>query len=273
MNIENHLLKGKNISQKETPNTSGLFNEGLPDSLVMHYTAGSSIEGAVASLTNPNIKASAHIVIGRNGDIVQLAPFNTVTWHAGKSKHLDRNGLNKFSIGIELDNAGLLHKTADGYVSWFNRTYPEKEVMKARHRNETEERYWPLYTEQQLIATRNLCALLVNTYSIQYILGHEEISPGRKSDPGPAFPLDKLRNDLLLDVRDEDEVAEQKHPMVSVNTSELNIRSGAGTSFPQISAPLQNGTPLTVLEEKDGWLKVSTELTGWVAKDYVKAKP
>ena len=108
MKIDNHRLiadNGQPVRYVETPNHGGVMT---PEYLVMHYTAGSSAESAVAWLCNPEAKASAHLVIGRDGSITQLAAFNRSAWHAGQSRWAGRNSLNAFSIGIELDNAGKL---------------------------------------------------------------------------------------------------------------------------------------------------------------------
>lgn len=273
MEIEDFKLRGETIRYRETPNMGSDFENDLPDTIVMHYTAGSTVESALSTLTNPQIKASAHLIIGRNGEIVQLAPFNRITWHAGKSRWQGRTGLNNFSIGIELDNAGLLHKTDSGYISWFNKRYTEDEVMKATHRNESEARYWHLYTEVQLKKTYEVCALLIDHFRITSILGHEEISPGRKVDPGPAFPLDKLRNDLLNNVRSDDGTEGESTTTCLVNAASLNIRKGAGTDQPTVTEPLKKGTELEVLETKGKWMRVKTQIEGWVHSDYVTPKP
>jgi N-acetylmuramoyl-L-alanine amidase len=83
-----------------------------PDTIVIHYTAGSSAESAVNWLANPTSKVSAHIVIDRSGKIYQIIPFNKVAWHAGKSEYGGRNGFNSFSIGIELCAGTLSRHTA-----------------------------------------------------------------------------------------------------------------------------------------------------------------
>ena len=76
--------------------------------IVLHYTAGTSAESSALFLTRPDVSASAHVVIGREGEVFQLVPFNIEAWHAGKSWYAGRGGLNRYSIGIELDNLGKL---------------------------------------------------------------------------------------------------------------------------------------------------------------------
>ncbi|MCB1177914.1 MAG: N-acetylmuramoyl-L-alanine amidase, partial [Leptospiraceae bacterium] len=112
MKIKKHkLTDDKNIEFKQTPNVSKKFPNGLPDTIILHYTAAPSARSAVNWLTNKKASASAHVVVGRDCKITQLADFNVVTWHAGKSKWNDRSGLNNYSIGIEIDNCGILKKS------------------------------------------------------------------------------------------------------------------------------------------------------------------
>lgn len=108
MKVTSHLLyfdDGKQVPFVESPNVdSGL----QPEYIVMHYTAGPTAKAAVNTLTNKSAKVSAHLVIGRDGSIFQLVPFNKVAWHAGVSSWEGRTSLNMYSIGIELDNNGRL---------------------------------------------------------------------------------------------------------------------------------------------------------------------
>ena len=194
---EKHLLEGTGVAYRESPNHGGSFGPGLPDTIIIHFTAEESAEASVNGLCDPRSKASAHLVIGRDGSITQLVPFDTIAWHAGRSAYQGRIGFNKYAIGIEIDNAGRLTKSGSQYRAWFGKTYPEGEVVEAVHRNESQPSCWHRYTNEQITIVRDLCILLVDTYPVDSILGHEEISPGRKVDPGPAFPLDNLREQVL----------------------------------------------------------------------------
>ena len=264
MKISNkHLLEGIGVVQMSCPKNKEKFDAGLPDTIVIHYTAGRDADSSAKFLCS-EVKASAHLVIGRDGKIIQLVPFNTISWHAGVSAYGVRQGLNRYSIGIELDNAGILQKTGNEYKSWFGKSYSENEVLYATHRNESQPGYWHTYTEVQIEACRQVCELLIGKYGINLIVGHEEIAPGRKQDPGPAFPLDKFRDRLLSNNRsDEPDFIDQKG---IVTADFLNIRSGAGVSFEKIAPPLQQGKEVKILEESNGWYKVETTITGWVSK-------
>lgn len=115
-----------------------------------------------------------------------------------------------------------------------------------------------------------LCALLVAEYSIRHILGHEEIAPDRKIDPGPAFPLDELRARLLSKPVPA-VVAEVAAPSVAatVQATRLNLRAEPAASSEKVVGYLKEGTEVEIVEEKGGWCRVRVGLEGWVSKRYL----
>ena len=189
--IVNHRLMGGGVIHLECPkNRRGL---GEPDMIILHYTAGTSAESSAKFLVRPDVKASAHVVIGRDGQVIQLVPFNIEAWHAGKSSYGGRSELNHYSIGIELDNAGELQRVGDRYYSCFGREYSPDQVYTTEE--EGRARYWHSFTEGQFAVTEEICRLLKACYGIKYLVRHSDITP-RKTDPGPAFPFDELRKRL-----------------------------------------------------------------------------
>lgn len=269
LSINNHRLVGEGVSFRQTPNVGGALAARF---LVMHYTAGRNLESSVESLCTqkPQGNASAHLVLGRDGRIVQLAAFNTVAWHAGVSQWNGLNGMNAYAIGIEMDNAGLLHREGDQCVSWFGKPYPDGEVLIASHRHGGGIQPWHTYTEVQIARALELCELLVAHYRLEDVLGHEDIARGRKTDPGPAFPLAAVRARAMG--RGTDVM-----PRLVVNASSLNIRSGPGGEFPTVAPALKRGAEMVLLEPQDRWSKVAvvgpTDLEGWVCNDFVKPLP
>jgi N-acetylmuramoyl-L-alanine amidase len=272
MKISNHRFPQEEVPFKKTPNQGETFGPGLPDTIVIHYTAGSSAESSIKTLCDKKTRASAHLVIGRDGSVTQLVPFNKIAWHAGKSAYGGRTGYNKYSIGIEIDNAGRLTKSGDQYIAWFGRVYTEEEVIEAVHRNESEPHYWHRYTEKQIEIVYDICSDLVDAYGISSILGHEEISPQRKVDPGPAFPLDKLRDRVLYRERSDDGPEESviSENLGIVTASRLNIRSSPMLNSSTVASPLTQGTMVNILKENNGWYEVQVQTKGWVKKDYIK---
>ena len=201
MRVVSHRLvheDGNPVRFERTPNQSGLIT---PRFLVIHYTAGRSLEGAVAWLADKQSKASAHLVIGRDGEIVQMVRFDRKAWHAGRSGWDGLDGLNAWSIGIELDNAGELSRTEGGaWRAWFGETYKSEEVLQARHRHDPSDASasgWHVFTAEQLDTLTKAAFALHARYGFEAVLGHDDIAPGRKRDPGPAFPMDALRARLF----------------------------------------------------------------------------
>ncbi len=264
MEIRDHLLDEDGVEQKQTPNRGGLIE---PRFLVFHYTSAGSAKSSVEWLCNPDAKASAHLVVARDGRVVQLAPFNVKTWHAGKSHWQGLTGLNSYSIGIEMDNAGILTEVGSTYRSWFQKEYPETEVVYARHKHDIEPSFWHAYTAEQISKALDLAVLLVKQYGLKDILGHDDIAPNRKKDPGPAFPLPNIRARVLGRSEEED-------PRYEVAARLLNIRNGPGVEYETISPPLAAGTKVALLESTDRWSRVEVEgendLEGWVFSKYIR---
>lgn len=238
-------LSNESISFTDTPNKGGDMN---PDTIIIHFTAGRSAESSVSWFKDPAAKASAHLVIDREGKITQMIEFGKKAWHAGKSRWADRSGLNDFSIGIELDNPGRLSKVNDRFYSWFEKEYPKDVVVEGKHKHEKNVSYWHNFTEKQIDACFKVCKLLMENYNIKEVLGHDDVSPYRKNDPGPAFPMESFRAKLFG--RDDDTA-----DIYKVTVNNVNIRKGAGTEFESIRQ-LQKDAKVEFLKSKLGWFYV-----------------
>lgn len=274
MKIINHRLfqdDGTPFPFIATPNMGGELKASY---LVMHYTAGPSADHSIKWLINPTAKASAHLVIGRDGSVTQLVPFNRVAWHAGQSSWQGLVGMNQYSIGIEMDNAGTLNKVGDQYQAWFGTSYPADQVIEATHKSEKVKRAWHLYTPEQLFAALEVGSLIVQTYGLKDVIGHEDIAPRRKFDPGPAFPMASFHSRIFG--RADDQAA----PTVAYRTKvNLHIRTGPGSQYaPLPNSPLPAGTRLQAIDDSNSdWLKVhvldtiqgAMDMQGWVSKQFV----
>ncbi|MBP5368306.1 MAG: N-acetylmuramoyl-L-alanine amidase [Bacteroidales bacterium] len=269
LKIEDYLVRGDNVRKMvKCTKTSGEFERGYPDTIVIHYTAG-PYQSSLNTLVNPKVKASAHVLVDRDGSITQLIPFNEIAWHAGESSYGGRSGYNKYSIGIEIVNSGPLTKSGNVYRSWYGSAYNPSDVVEAIHRNQNTPKYWHVYTAEQIETVKQLCAELIEAYpNIKQILGHEEIAPARKTDPGPAFPLDKLRDQLLGSDRRNDGGAEMPDTgRVMANT--LNIRNTPKSDGALVAKPLSKGTLVSIVDEQNGWYKIRTSIEGWVYGKYI----
>jgi N-acetylmuramoyl-L-alanine amidase len=269
LNIENHRLVGDRVSFRATPNHGGELKARY---LVFHYTAGRSAESSIESMCTrkPQGNASAHLVLARDGRIVQLVPFNIVAWHAGVSQWNGLVGLNQASIGIEMDNAGAMSRVGDKFVAWFGKEYGSSDVMLAEHKHGGAVRPWHAYTEIQIERALELAELLVNHYGLEDVLGHEDIARGRKQDPGPAFPLASIASCALGRTSDV-------LPRYVVTSDTLNIRKGPDASFDPVAPPLKKGTVVLLLQPSDRWSKVEvegpTDIEGWVNNSFIARAP
>ncbi len=251
----------KPVSFVNSPNQGGVIT---PKFLIIHYTAGRSAKSSIEWFMNPQAQASAHLVIGPDGSITQLVPFNKKAFHAGKSKWAGLDGLNSHSIGIELDNPGKLKKTGSKWLAWFGAEYPENKVLIATHKHQQEPAGWHIYTEAQIEACIKVSQVIVKHYNLLEILGHDDISPLRKEDPGPAFPMESFKSKVLGRENDTEE-------LFKVNTAGTNFRTGPGTGFASMGK-LSKGVKVEFVESNMGWFHVVlaqrvtgiTEPEGWV---------
>ena len=271
MKIKNNLLyldSGRQVNYKATPNKGSAYK---PQFLVMHYTASVKGNAVISWFLNPVSRAAAHLLIDRDGSLTQFAPFNVVTWHAGKSSWKGFSGMNQYSIGVEMVNAGRLMKSGNRWICPVDLgVIPSNEVIMAVHKNETDVAAWQQYSAAQLKRAIEVVALLVHHYHLSDVMGHDDIAPVRKSDPGPAFPMKTFRARVMgLEENSLDEY---------ITSTSLNIRSGAGTIFNVLGKPLPKGTHVLVLKTKGTWSFVEVletvngvmDLEGWVSSRYLK---
>ena len=153
----------KNV-EKMTINYSPNFNLKKRDIrkikfIIFHYTGMKNDNLAIKKLTDFNSNVSCHYYITKNGKIIQMVPDSYIAWHAGKSKWKNEKQINSSSIGIEISNPG--HQI--GYKE---------------------------YNKKQIKTLVKISKLLIKKYKInkKNILGHSDIAPLRKIDPGEKFP-------------------------------------------------------------------------------------
>jgi len=187
--IQNHRLVG--VPFVASPNHGGRIE---PTLIVLHDTADRlRPDDTISWFKDPKSKVSAHFVVARDGSVTQMVPCDRAAWHAGKSSWKGRSGCNNFAIGIEIDNPGKLTRVGDHAVAWFGEKFPLTQCVEmttpAHGRG-----WWLRYTEAQLETVRELIQALLAAYpTITDVAAHWEISPGRKVDTGPHFPLDDMK--------------------------------------------------------------------------------
>ena len=127
--------------------------------IIFHYTGMRNENDAIKRLTNSKSKVSSHYFIKNNGNVITLVPELYVSWHAGISSWQNYRSINKHSIGIEISNPGHDNK----------------------YKN---------FSKKQIHSILKLSKYLIKKYKIRikFILGHSDIAPYRKKDPGEKFP-------------------------------------------------------------------------------------
>jgi N-acetylmuramoyl-L-alanine amidase len=173
--------------------------EGIePRYLIVHYTAGLTLERAIGWFLDPRAAASAHLIVDRDGRCVQMVSFSRRAWHAGKSRWGPVENLNACAIGLELVNAGALERHEAGcWVNWAAHPIPDRDVAVARHKHETGVRGWHVFTDVQVRRALQVARALHARFRFRDVLGHDDVAPGRKIDPGPAFPMARFAAEVL----------------------------------------------------------------------------
>ena len=127
--------------------------------IIFHYTGMKKESEAIKRLTDIQSEVSCHYLIKNNGEIITMVPVSYIAWHAGKSSWGNYKSLNKNSIGIEITNPG-------------------------------HELNYKKFSKRQITSLLRLSKFLIKRYKvdIKNILGHSDIAPERKKDPGEKFP-------------------------------------------------------------------------------------
>jgi N-acetylmuramoyl-L-alanine amidase len=155
-----HECADVRVSPNFGPRRDGL----TPDAIILHYTGMQSAEAAELWLCDPASEVSSHYLVHEDGRIVQMVREADRAWHAGKCSWRGRTDINSCSIGIEIANPG--HPFG----------YPD-------------------FPEPQIDAVIALCRGICERHDIapERVLGHSDVAPGRKIDPGEKFPWRKLQ--------------------------------------------------------------------------------
>ena len=186
-----------NFWREHSPNNSGCL---VPKYALIHYTGGGAMGGTVDWCNNHDAKVSYHFLIARNGDVCQLVSLDSRAWHAGESEWDGATHLNQFSVGIGLCNWGLLrrNKQTGDFIPYKpgleDNIIPRDRVLATCHStSDIGVDYWEKYPAKQLFSLALLLHGLCTSLPIDELLGHNEVSPGRKIDPGAAFPLEAFK--------------------------------------------------------------------------------
>ena len=161
--------------------------------IIIHYTGMQNELSALNRLCDIKTKVSAHYFIKKNGSVLNLVPPIYEAWHAGKSSWKGLKSINKYSIGIEIQNSG--------------------------HDNKYEK-----FSQKQIISTKKLLRYLISKYKVNLknILGHSDIAPYRKKDPGEKFPWKDLAKSKVSQWHNLDEKKLKRERLILLNLIEEN---------------------------------------------------
>ncbi|MCH8862232.1 MAG: N-acetylmuramoyl-L-alanine amidase [Proteobacteria bacterium] len=150
--------RGVEMEKRPSPNFDQRPEDRAPDMLLLHYTGMESAEAALARLADPASKVSAHYLIDEDATLYQLVGEDQRAWHAGVASWAGETDINGCSIGIELQNPG--HEFS-------YRDFPDAQMQAL------------VALAQDIVARHAIPAARV--------LGHSDVAPGRKEDPGALF--------------------------------------------------------------------------------------
>ena len=162
--------------------------------IIIHYTGMKKESTAIKKLCDPKSKVSSHYFIKNNGEVLNLVPDLYNAWHAGVSHWKKLRSLNKYSVGIEINNPGHEHD----------------------YKN---------FSSKQIYSLSKLLGYLMKKYNVkkQNVLGHSDISPDRKKDPGEKFPWKKLASKNLCSWHDLNENKIKRYRNLKLDNYEEKI--------------------------------------------------
>ena len=207
-----------------SPNFGERRDGAHPELIVLHYTAMDSAQAACDWLCNPASEVSAHYLVARDGQVIQMVADAQRAWHAGHGEWQGRADVNSRSIGIELDNAG---------------DHP--------------------FPDLQMAALEELLDRLMQRWSIPpcAVIGHSDMAPGRKIDPGRRFDWGRLARGgfaLFLDPaepveadRDAFEAALTGYGMTQSAEPEVRLAAFRARFRPQADGPF-DGTDVALAQ-------------------------
>lgn len=279
MQIKDHLIVG---IPYEPARWQG--REITPEIVVVHDTASRIIRGNAARyLQNNDRNVSVHFVVERDGSIVQQVPVNRKANHAGKSHYHGREYCNGFSVGIEIVNPGKMQRGGGRDArAWWGGTFERdsfaiQEVATKEHGAG----FWMPYPEEQIAAVIDLLQVLfTGIETLTDIVPHWYISPGRKTDTNPLFPLEQVksivfgREDPIGQLVDEQARDVEPDALVAIEVpgSTLNMRRWPSFN-PNVIGKISDGAIVPLIKSGSfngrDWSKVLFGgQEGWVVSSY-----
>jgi N-acetylmuramoyl-L-alanine amidase len=183
--------------------SKGQYPAGVPQGLIIHYTAGNRDQSAHSAIQSAFQQNHSYFFIDAKGTIYQQFDLNKWGSHAGESfcPVTERKNISKYYVGVEVACAGKLNFTNGAYYTWFGKMVSPHEV-RYFDGNETQihKGHYQKFTipQEQALMTLSLALIKIFGISIELIMGHDEVSPMRKSDPAGSLScsMSEFRNIL-----------------------------------------------------------------------------
>lgn len=270
MRLENHRIDGVEFVPARL-----VGGEITPKIVILHDTASRLDKYNARDYLASSLRASAHFVVELDGTITQLVPTNRRAGHAGQSVWQNEAECNDFSIGIEMVSPGRLTRVSESVglgggesraITWFGQLMSIKaDQLVEMTTPEHGWGFWMPYPQAQIDAVIELLeALFAGIHSLKDITTHWYVSPGRKIDPAPIFPVDAVRarvlgpDDPALTAAAEGSKAEIGSDFVRVIAAPtLNLRRWPSFN-PNVLTSIPAGTVVPVLRRGsfagNGWI-------------------
>ena len=282
--VKRHRLSG--VPYVPTRHLGGAIEPSL---VVVHDTAGPLDPGSSVGWLRANpAKVSAHVVIERDGGITQLAPLNRRANHAGRSHYHGREWCNGFAVGIELVNPGRMGLSTQGgrtwARSWWGALYdPEEHGIVEAETPQHGRGWWMPHTPEQIAAVVQVAIAVADAYPVRDLVPHWYVSPGRKIDTNPLFPLDEVRAVVLGREAAAEGMADEASEVVMGEAAvvvevpggeALNLRRWPSFN-PNVLAAIPSGVQVPVVRRGEfggrSWLKVIYGgQEGWIVERYTR---
>lgn len=279
-----HTFKDGILVGGDFQKARAIGEEITPEIVVLHDTAGRLEKGNSARYLRDNPgKASVHFVVERDGAFVQQVPINRRANHAGRSSYHGRERCNGFSIGIEIVNPGRMEFAAMGVArAWWGQGFDISEFgILSVKTPEHGDWLWMPYTEAQIETVLELLhSLFASVTTLTDVTTHWYISPGRKTDTNPLFPLEQVRSAVFGREEPRDDEAETGSTAAASSREVVQINAGGGLNMrrwpsfnPNVIAAIPDGVVVPVLRSGVfagcGWHLVRyAGLEGWIVASY-----
>lgn len=255
------FLKSRPGRVQATPKMGGTL---LPRYIILHASGTTTLETELSLIQDTSLAYSMHLVVDRDGTIIQCVPFLKQAWHCGKSRWGQLQGLNGYAIGIEMINAGRLRQVGGRYHTWWGRKIAPADIY-----TDTQGVPWHAYTQTQILTVLAICRTLCAHYPIEDVLCRDDVSTAATPSMGEAWPMVEFQR-VLSDRRED--IA---HPFITCQLT--TIHAVPDLSSPQYDTPLLTGT--MVIQEGSapgGWVMVAAQSwrgqeldpqAGWVRRN------